>query len=452
MNSNIHPIYGNFEYNLWKPVYFHKTNKNSKKHEFGKHPNYEIMFIDNKESPFIIRHKKTKNYINVCRNRYILANNKINKTYTDIHIAVASAFPHILPKETVDHIDDDPTNNHITNLMWMDRSENSRKGQKKAVKNSNSNGGRRGKFILMRKPDIQDKKNREKSVIIGSFRSIEKTAQFIIENVIQKDNKPQQKTISSKIRRAILRPELTAYGYYYDSFEIKIDSEEWKSHPQCPEYEVSTHGRFRNSHGIISYQKRIRNGAKYSLVGFGTSNKYIHKLVWETWVGEIPDGMDIMHDDNAPLCEDGTYRNWLCDLSIGTRSENVKSFHNHKISNNGKQINEKLSENIPDKSILAPTRKFPKNPLGDLMRNAPQGIQYQQPKNRGSKYVLSRLFSKEGKDISSTGKKKTTDEEKFLEILKIYQEQCLENKQDESYMKVNIEEYKKYIPQDSNTE
>ena len=29
MNSNIHPVYGNFEYNLWKPVYFHKTNKNS---------------------------------------------------------------------------------------------------------------------------------------------------------------------------------------------------------------------------------------------------------------------------------------------------------------------------------------------------------------------------------------------------------------------------------------
>ena len=452
MNSNKHPIYGTFEYNVWKPLYFHKTNKKTKEDKFGKHPKYEIIFINNKDSPFIIRNKRTKNYINKANECFHLFNNNKLTTYSETHIAVASAFPHILPKETIDHIDDDPNNNHITNLMWMDRSENSRKGQKKAVKNSNSNGGRRGKFILMRKPDIQDKKNREKSVIIGSFRSIEKTAQFIIENVIQKDNKPQQKTISSKIRRAILRPELTAYGYYYDSFEIKIDSEEWKSHPQCPEYQVSTHGRFRNSHGIISYQKRIRNGAKYSLVGFGTSNKYIHKLVWETWVGEIPDRMDILHDDNAPLCEDGTYRNWLCDLSIGTRSENMKSFHNNYNSENEKQINEKLSENIPDKSILAPTRFFPKNPLGDLMRNAPQGIQYQQPKNRGSKYVLSRLFSKQGKDIGSSGKKKTTDEEKFLEILKIYQEQCLENKQDESYMKINIEEYKKYIPQDSNTE
>ena len=51
--------------------------------------------------------------------------------------------------------------------------------------------------------------------------------------------------------------------------------------------------------------------------------------------------MDIMHNDNAPLCEDGTYRNWLCDLSIGTRSENMKSFHNNYNSENEKQINEK---------------------------------------------------------------------------------------------------------------
>ena len=48
---------------------------------------------------------------------------------------------------------------------------------------------------------------------------------------------------------------------------------------------------------------------------------------------------------------------------------------------------------------------FPSNPLGKLMRNAPQGIQFIQAKNRGNKYVLSRLFSVTGKDISTTGKK-----------------------------------------------
>ena len=57
-------------------------------------------------------------------------------------------------------------------------------------------------------------------------------------------------------------------------------------------------------------------------IGYAFGKDPISKIqVWETWVGEIPDRMDILHDDNAPLCEDGTYRNWLCDLSIGTRSE-----------------------------------------------------------------------------------------------------------------------------------
>lgn len=41
---------------------------------------------------------------------------------------------------------------------------------------------------------------------------------------------------------------------------------EWKSHPNHPQYQISTHGRIRNSHGIISQQKKMRNGAKYKIV------------------------------------------------------------------------------------------------------------------------------------------------------------------------------------------
>ena len=81
------------------------------------------------------------------------------------------------------------------------------------------------------------------------------------------------------------------------------------------------------------------------------------------------------------------------------------------------------------------------------MRNAPQGIQFIKAKNRGNKYVLSRLYSKTSKDISTTSKKNVSDEEKFLEILKIYQANCLDNKQDKALMGIDIDEYKKYIPQ-----
>lgn len=445
MNSNTHPIYGTFEYNVWKPLYFHKTNKKTKETEFGKHHRYEIIFIDNKESPFIIRNRKTKNFINACRNRYILALDSVNRTYTDIHIAIASAFPHITPKETIDHINDDPTDNRITNLMWMERSENSKKGQKKSVKNSNANGGRRGKYVTMRKPDITDKNNRGKSIPIGLFRSVDKCAQFIIDNVIQKDKKPHLKTTASKIRRAISSPQLKAYGYYYDAFEIKIEEEEWKSHPECPEYQVSTHGRFRNSFGIITTNKKMRNGAKYSCVSFKNSQKYIHILVWETWVGPIPEGMDIMHDDIAPLQEDSSYRNWLCDLSIGIRKENMISFHKHK-NIQETQYQDKFTEKVPNISLLEPKRIFPNNPLGELMRNAPQGIQFIQAKNRGNKYVLSRLFSTSGKDIPTTSKKKVSDEEKFLHVLQLYQTHCIHDKQKKHYMDIIIDDYTQYIP------
>lgn len=447
----IHPEYGAIGLNVWKPVYAHRTCKKSKISEIVIQPNYEIMFNVNKELPFIIRNKKTKYYINSINERYMLAHNKINIGYQQHHIALASAFPSIPPKYTIDHINDDHTDNRVTNLMWMEQSENSRKGQKKSVKNSNENGGRKGKYVIMKKPDPTDKKNRDKSITIGLFRSIDKCASFIIDNVIQKDAKPQIKTVSAKIRRAIEIPAYTAYNYYFDAFEIQIENEEWKQHLKYPEYQISTHGRFRNSHGIIAPQIKSRNGAKYKHVAINSSKQYIHKLVWEAWYGEIPEGMDIMHDDEAPKCEDGSYRNWLCDLSIGTRSVNMQSFHKNKlIDTDTDAITEnKTAEKIPETNIFLQERVFPNNPLGDLMRNVPFGIQYvKKTKNRGSKYMMSRLYSKKKCDIGSTGKAKISDEEKFLEVLKLYQENCMEEKQDKTYMNICIDDYKQYIPKE----
>ena len=444
---NIHPEYGVVEFNIWKPLYAHRTCKKTKKSEIVIRPNYEIIFIDNKESPFIIRNKKTKYYIKCVNERYKLAHNKVNISYHQTHIALASAFPTIPPLYTIDHINEDHTDNRITNLMWMKQSENSRKGQKKSVKNSNENGGRKCKYVIMKKPDLNDKKNRDKSITIGLFRSIDKCVSFIINNIIQKDAKPKIKTVSAKIHRAIEIPEYTAYNYYYDAFEIQIENEEWKQHPKYPVYQISTHGRFKNSYGIIAPQIKSRNGAKYKQVSINSSKQYIHKLVWETWYGEIPEGMDIMHDDEAPKCKDGSYRNWLCDLSIGTRSENMKSFHKNKSTIIETITENKIIEKIPETNLLLQERIFPNNPLGDLMRNIPLGIQYIKPTiNRGSKYTLSRLYSKQKHDISSTGKKNILDEEKFLGVLKLYQDNCIEEKQNKKYMKINIDDYRQYIP------
>lgn len=134
MNSNTHSIYGTIEYNVWKQLYVHKMNKKTKEHQFYFQPNYEILFKNNKETPYIIRNKKRKKAIKSHYGYYTLAKDGINTTYSETHIAVASAFPHITPEETVDHINDDPTDNRIINLMWMKRSENCRKGQKNLLK------------------------------------------------------------------------------------------------------------------------------------------------------------------------------------------------------------------------------------------------------------------------------------------------------------------------------
>lgn len=445
---HIHTQYGKIEYNVWKPVYAHRTCQKTNNSDIIKQPNYEIMFINNKESPFIIRNIRTKNYVNCCHERYNFSHKKVNVKYHQAHIALSSAFPTITPKYTIDHINDDHTDNRVTNLMWMEKSDNSRKGQLKSVKNSNKNGGRKGRYIIMRKPDCNDIKNRDKSLTIGLFRSVDKCASFIIDNVIQKDSKPTVKTVASKIRRAINIPEYTAYGYYYDNFEIEIENEEWKKHPIYSEYEVSSHGRLKNRHGIIAQQQKSRNGTKYKYVSwFGGSTKNIHKLVWETWYGEIPENMEVMHDDEAPLCEDGSYRNWLCDLSIGTRSENMKSFHKHKLQIVDTISDNKIMEKIPETNSILHERKYPNNQLGDLMRNVVGGIQYiKKTKQRGSKYVLSRHYSKTKHDISTNGKTKITDEEKFIDIIKIYQENCIEEKQEKKFMDLDIKDLKQYIP------
>ena len=359
--KSTHP-YGKLKYECWLPVYAHRTCKKNNISIICPQDNYEILFrekdIDSENNewipanpPFLVRNKTTKNMILPTFEYYSLTDNGETIKYAQTHIAVASAFPEIPPLETIDHIDNDPSNNTITNLMWLDRSCNSRKGQIKSVENAKKNGGKNGRFILMKQPPQDNKNNREASITIGLFKNMDKCAQFIIDKIIQKNEKPQLKTVAAKISRAISIPQYKAYGFYFDNYEIKIDNEEWKYHPIYTKYAISTHGRCKNSHGIISYEYKSRNGAKYTSIHIEKTHKYIHRLVWETFIGEIPEGLDIMHDDSAPLYEDGSYRNWLVDLSLGTRSENMKSFHNKNLVVVERISNTKPKENIEEEKV-----------------------------------------------------------------------------------------------------
>lgn len=438
-----HPFYGNVMMNAWLPVMAHKTNNMTKEHEIIEFPLYEIMFIENGDPGFIVRNKKTKNQTKCFRAKFYLSKNGKTFTFSSTHVALPSAFPNTPSLETIYHIDNNPTNNHICNLRWFSKSESSIKAQKKSVNESNKNGGRNGRYTIMKQPDSQDKNNREKSTTIGLFRSVDKCAKFIIEHVVQKDKKPLLKTVASKIRRAIKIPEYKAYGYYFDAYEIQMEDEEWKHHPIYTHYEFSTHGRCRNCHGHIAQQSKMRCGSRYKQIAIKGRYKYIHRLIWETFMGEIPENLEVMHDDEAPSNEDNSYRNWLCDLTLGTHSQNMVSFHESKnkiICEQNNNDNLGFVENVPETTSMN-NRTFPNNVLGDLMRNGVPGIQYIQAKGRSSKYVLSRRFSKSGKDISSSGSSKKSDEEKFLEILRIYQEHCKEECQEKDIMKLDLGEF-----------
>lgn len=66
----------------------------------------------------------------------------------------------------------------------------------------------------------------------------------------------------------------------------------------------------------------VNNGTGYFQIKLRSSgkrlNKYIHRLIWETFVGEIPNGFEINHIDHDKS------NNALSNLELVTHSENLK--------------------------------------------------------------------------------------------------------------------------------
>ena len=121
--------------------------------------------------------------------------------------------------------------------------------------------------------------------------------------------------------------------------------EVWKTIPNSNgKYEVSSlgnirsiggyitnniHGGKRFSKGRILSQKTKSNGYKEVNLYFETQkgvSKYVHRLVVETFIGEIPKGYEINHIDGDKA------NNIINNLEIVTRKEN--SFHSYHILNN----------------------------------------------------------------------------------------------------------------------
>ena len=424
-------LYGEVRYDEWYQLYGHRNSRNNNKVE--ELCGYEIMFHDNKDKPYTISGIRSSD----LKSKYEYSNIGFDK-FADTHLMLASAFPHIEPDETVDHMNDDPTDNRITNLRWMSRRENSIKGQAKSVHNAKLNGGRNGRWIDMFKTiDSMESK-------IGCFKSVDTAAKFIIAHwpSFRKrcdQQAPGLKTVAAKIRRSLQdgHEKHKPYGVKFRDIPAEtIEGETWVNVPhrlypdqQDGTYKVSSKGRFKGPCGIAQ-QVKNRNGSKYMSIQMGKRH-YVHRVVWESFHGPLPDGYEILHDDTAPLNPDGSYRNHLEDLRLGTRSENMREFH----ASSDPQLDEStltVASTHVRPNTFAPGHLNQRcsdideacdDEITRLMKCPPKGIQYcKATEKRGSKYVISRKFTPEGvSDISSTGSKAVSDRDKFIQIWAKYQ-------------------------------
>ncbi len=271
--ERVHPVYGPYRTGHWYPVKAHFFDKRAGEHKVVDHGDrYDICILDNHTCPCIIRNKErlAKGNMRFVAGQndldpmvslsFVEANTKPRK-YLVSHIILASVFDANFVKSTVDHIDEDATNNHIDNLQWLSTRENSMKGAKK------------------------------KSIV-----------------------------------RLAGTEEMTE--------QRELEGETWMR--LSKNTEVSDKGRLRTRGTKYTLGSRLR-GKKYRYASVTREKgkkikRYVHQLVWMAFNGveEIPQGHIVLHDDSVPLREDGSYRNWLCDLRVGGFTENGREYHEAK--------------------------------------------------------------------------------------------------------------------------
>lgn len=123
-------------------------------------------------------------------------------------------------------------------------------------------------------------------------------------------------------------------------------NEEWKSIKGYPDYEVSNLGRVRswrlkgNTTKPVTEPRILKfatcgSGRKYYAVKLYRDNKgkshRVHRLVLETFVGPMPEGLEVRHKDGD------SFNNRLDNLVYGTHLENMadQKAHGTAVYHNG---------------------------------------------------------------------------------------------------------------------
>lgn len=296
-------------------------------------------------------------------------------------------------------------------------------------------------------------------VELRHFPTLDEAIDFVLNNGHHLEVEARIDNTSNQIRKAMDRCG-SAYAYLWRDIEIPMihPDEKWVPVPAfitpVEGYQVSSYGQVKNLHKKLMYPILSRYG-KYSSVSFLTENRshktkrvYVHILVWAAFNGRLP-YPEVLHDDSAPLTPQGYYRNYLEDLREGTRTENMKDFHEAKrkkadimdeeeilvLPNPGedrltlnllqpgeKPVETTLNFNYRTKNGLKSTMEGKKDKIALFMEKSPvTGIQLNQESGaRGLHFVYSRRFTPHGKDIKSSTSKKISERVKFMQILECY--------------------------------
>lgn len=326
----------------WLPLWTHSTSDNFN----TLHDGYYIKIHDSAEKPFTIRGTSGRilNATLPSHNGMMRPTFCIDyKDYSTLHIMLASAFPNVVPSETVDHIDSNPKNNHITNLRWLSWADNSRRWVDGVQQRRN------GKQVEMIDQDSRS--------VAARFPSISQAAEWI-----QGNNKlvvGTSKTVEAKITRAVkswartadgMKP-LKAYGYAWRQSDVEdVADELWvqltaqdiadlmANETAVPDnstvVHVSNMGRIRTRDGVTLGQPLRGVCHKHRCVNLFAQHVRVNRLVYYAFHGNIPPNMCIMHKGHI-LDDEGCFINRLDDLELATRSDvNAEARRTKQVANN----------------------------------------------------------------------------------------------------------------------
>lgn len=231
-----------------------------------------------------------------------------------IHKLVAEAFiPNPENKSTIDHIDQNPSNNNVENLRWFT--------SKEQCTNRNQSCGKKPKILQF---DMDDN-------LVHTYENVSEVCEFVKTNNL---STAKDENIKCQLSSCLNNKKKSIYGYVwkYDSEIItEKENEVWKSvgeiFPLAKNYQVSNFGRMKNGEKLLSENKEDS-----IYLGKETPRCHIHILVANLF---------IPNPENKPLVfriDGNKLNNSVSNLKWMTQKEISDHIFKHGLSSGGKSL------------------------------------------------------------------------------------------------------------------